>query len=604
MAFRREVLLSLGGFDTALDVGTPTGGGGDLEAFYRVVAAGHLLVYEPAAVVRHGHRATRAELTRQMRGNGSGLLSYLLGAGRGYPPAERRELRRVARWWLVHWAGRRLIAGRVAPDVVPADLHAAELAGAADAVVRRLYQRARRQARRQLQRHGGRVLHVSYPSAVRAGARAPDPVVAVDLDEDAACWTERLQVTHGSRRTRVRVSRGGVLQHVYTLDNHGAQVSPARLRRSLVDALGPALLAPGLAWHGPDGNVLPSPKPGHRLLAVGVRERSPRQERLLAQVLDEGITHEPDRVRPDLSVSILICTRDRPEHLQRSMTAIAAQAAGTRAQIVVVDNSDDPTRTAEIAGRFGAQVLHEPRPGLSRARNAAFAALRGDVVVYVDDDVLVPDGWLPALLTPFADPRVGAVAGNVLPADVATLAPQVFEDYGGLGRGPYLTVFTPAWLRAGRGPAETWRIGATANAAVRGEALRQLGPWLESLGPGNPAGVGEDIEYFYRLLQAGWRIVYQPSAVVQHYHRPDLGSLAVQLRSYSAGHVAYHLELAARHRDLRGLRRVCVSLPVYLARRWQASRHGDDYPPALLRAEALGWLSGPAAWWVSRRAAA
>lgn len=55
-AFRRDVLVGLGGFDPHLDVGTPTGGGGDLEMFWRVLAAGHTAFYWPQMAVRHVHR--------------------------------------------------------------------------------------------------------------------------------------------------------------------------------------------------------------------------------------------------------------------------------------------------------------------------------------------------------------------------------------------------------------------------------------------------------------------------------------------------------------------------------------------------------------------
>lgn len=603
MAFRREVLLALGGFDPALDVGTATGGGGDLEMFFRVVAAGHLLVYEPAAVAYHSHRDTRAGLVRQMRGNGTGLLSYLLGAGRNYPPQERRALRRVVRWWLVRWAGRRAAASLVAPDVLPPALLLAELRGAGEALRAGLYRRAQAQAREQSARHGATTLRPVHPPAAVRGARQADPVVVVDLHEDSRLWADRLAATAGSRRTRVRVLRAGSLQHVYTLHNDGAPVSVARLRASLVEVLGVALLEPGLSWHGWPGVVRAGPRLPHPPLAVGTGGRSAQEDGLLRDVLDGGLGERPAPAAEPGLVSVLVCTRDRPDQLRRSLAALADQSAGRAVQLVVVDNSPDPAQTLEVAAPFAAEVVHEPRPGLSRARNAATAVLRGDVVVLVDDDVVVGPAWLDRLLEPFADPRVGAVTGNVLPGDVTQLAPQVFEDYGGLGRGPHRTVYTPDWLTAWRGPAHTWEIGATANAAFRRQAAEQVGPWLESLGAGNPAGVGEDTEYFYRLLRAGWHIVYEPTAVVEHFHRPDLPSLAAQLRAYSAGHVAYHLELARRHGDRRGIRRVVATLPRQLLARSRAAARGDDYPRELLRAEWQGWLAGPSAWVRSVRSA-
>jgi GT2 family glycosyltransferase len=77
MAFRTDVLRSLAGFDPALGTGTVARGGDDLAAFFDVVASGHALVYEPAAVIYHAHRRDDAALSRQAFGYGAGLTAYL-----------------------------------------------------------------------------------------------------------------------------------------------------------------------------------------------------------------------------------------------------------------------------------------------------------------------------------------------------------------------------------------------------------------------------------------------------------------------------------------------------------------------------------------------
>jgi O-antigen biosynthesis protein len=77
MAFRTDVLLELGGFDPALGTGTRARGGDDLAAFFDVVASGHALVYEPAAIVSHPHRRDDEGLRRQALGYGAGLTAYL-----------------------------------------------------------------------------------------------------------------------------------------------------------------------------------------------------------------------------------------------------------------------------------------------------------------------------------------------------------------------------------------------------------------------------------------------------------------------------------------------------------------------------------------------
>ncbi|HJU76127.1 MAG TPA: glycosyltransferase [Gemmatimonadaceae bacterium] len=129
MAFRRAVFDEIGLFDPALDVGTPTNGGGDLEMFFRVLKAGHLLVYDPTAIVRHRHRREYAQLRTQLENNGIGFYAYLVRSANAYPD-ERRAFVRLGVWWLWWWNFRRLLASlRPRGARFPRDLILAELRG-------------------------------------------------------------------------------------------------------------------------------------------------------------------------------------------------------------------------------------------------------------------------------------------------------------------------------------------------------------------------------------------------------------------------------------------------------------------------------------------
>lgn len=141
MAFRRTFFERHGYFDPALDVGTPTNGGGDLDMFFRVLKSGAALVYEPAALVRHRHRLEYADLRTQIRNNGIGFYAYLVRTAVAYPD-ERAAVVRLGAWWLWWWHARRLarwVAGRPS---VPLDLIVAELLGSLVGLGR--YQQSRR----------------------------------------------------------------------------------------------------------------------------------------------------------------------------------------------------------------------------------------------------------------------------------------------------------------------------------------------------------------------------------------------------------------------------------------------------------------------------
>ncbi len=127
MAFRVEEIRRLGGFDEALDTGPALPGGGDLDMFYRVIRAGHPLVYEPRALVFHRHRREREALRHQYWTWGTSFMAFLHKAYRGDP-----EMRGRVRHTMVSWlwgglteAGRSL-GGR---SPLTLDLVLAQLAG-------------------------------------------------------------------------------------------------------------------------------------------------------------------------------------------------------------------------------------------------------------------------------------------------------------------------------------------------------------------------------------------------------------------------------------------------------------------------------------------
>ncbi len=77
LAFATQTLRSLGGFDESLGVGTPTGGGEDLDIFVRLLRAGHAISYEPAALVWHEHRRSMRDVGHQAYAYGKGLSAYI-----------------------------------------------------------------------------------------------------------------------------------------------------------------------------------------------------------------------------------------------------------------------------------------------------------------------------------------------------------------------------------------------------------------------------------------------------------------------------------------------------------------------------------------------
>lgn len=588
MAYRKRVFEKVGIFDPALDVGTVTNGGGDLEMFFRVLEEGYMLVYEPSALVWHRHRNSIEELRVQLTNHGIGLYSYLVRSAEAYPQ-HRWSISRFGLWWFWHWDVRRLLKSFITTPPVPRDMILAETGGALAGLTRYAKAKPRaeeishtyvseqqteiknnRQPDTSLQTHDHpETAQTQKPTAIRT-VDISHPLSAIDdLSEYSSC--------------RVFVFQGERLLGKVDIESTWQTISPARLRDAITEKIGWKLttLFLGKDCKHPELSLIEGSAPALTI---------PRLSRLSSSI----------------RVSVVLATFDRPEQLRQCLQSLQHQETPRKIEIVVVDNHPSSGLTAPVVAQFPEVILvSETRQGLAYARNAGFIHSSGEIVVATDDDVIMPIDWIEKLIVPFERSDVGVVTGNVLPRELETESQQQFEEYGGLGRGFQGIEAGTAWLRSSRRrAAATWTLGATANAAFRAELFRhpQIGLMDEALGPGMPSGVGEDTYLYYKIIKAGYTLIYEPNAYVWHTHRRDKKALRKQIYNYSKGHVAYHLTTFLRDGDRRAIFRLFFELPrAYLRRIYQRLRGRSNYPISLILLEIWGNMVGPFALWRSRR---
>jgi len=293
------------------------------------------------------------------------------------------------------------------------------------------------------------------------------------------------------------------------------------------------------------------------------------------------------------SLSVVICTRDRPAMLAACLASLAAQESPA-GQVIVIDNSADANARAAAESSPGVTYVHEPRQGLSVARNAGLAAAQGAFIAFTDDDVELKGDWCSQIVRAFDAPEVDAVTGLVLPASLDTPAQRAFElELGGFTSRYTPLVFDGNFLRETEriGP-QVWRIGAGANMAFRRASLEGLGGFDERLGAG-ASGCSEDSEFWYRILAAGGVCLYEPAAVVYHHHRRDWKGLRGQYRAYMRGHVAALVAQADRYGHSGNVRRIFRQLPAYFARTaYDSLQTLNGWRLRLLLEEVLGWTEG------------
>ncbi|MFJ3789814.1 glycosyltransferase [Kitasatospora sp. NPDC090091] len=298
-------------------------------------------------------------------------------------------------------------------------------------------------------------------------------------------------------------------------------------------------------------------------------------------------------------VSVVVCTHDRADLLPRSLDALLA---GTyrHTEVIVVDNAPSDRATELLVRlRYPGRVryVHEPVPGLARARNRGLAVAHGEICAFADDDLLIDAGWAAALVDGFrSDPRVGCVTGLVLPAELDTRAQIALERYCGYAKG-----FTVrSWSLAEPSddplfPFATGRLGTGANMAFRTGLLRSLGGFDPATSTGTPARGGEDLLSFLQVLTSGHTVVYRPDALVWHPHRRSMESLTTQVFGFGVGFGAY-LAAAARRQPLllaALLARVPRGVRQTLHRGAPAGARRDPLMAHLGRLELLGLVYGP-----------
>ncbi|SDC38926.1 Glycosyltransferase, GT2 family [Geodermatophilus telluris] len=300
-------------------------------------------------------------------------------------------------------------------------------------------------------------------------------------------------------------------------------------------------------------------------------------------------------VTPPSTVSVVICTRDRPGALVRCLASFGNQSRRPD-EVIVVDNASRAaaeTQAATLAA--GATYIREDRPGLDIARNTGMLAARSQVVAYTDDDTELHPRWLECLVGAFSEDHVVAVTGLVLPAELDTEPQWLFERDWGFGKGYLTRDFDEVFYEDTRTRGcPAWEVGAGANMAFRASVVDRVGLFDERLDVG-AAGCSGDSEYWYRILADGGTCRYEPSAIVYHHHRRDLEGLARQLRYYMRGHAAALLVQYERTGDRGNLRRLVLSLPAWYLRLVAHRICGrTDAPTTALLPQVLGLLSGVA----------
>lgn len=211
-----------------------------------------------------------------------------------------------------------------------------------------------------------------------------------------------------------------------------------------------------------------------------------------------------------MDCSIIICTRNRAPMLEETLRAFQNVKVPPewRVEMIVVDNgsTDHTADVVRFANHPSMDIRHvfEPRPGKSRAQNAAMALAVGEVLLFTDDDVEPAENWVESMARPLLEHRCEAVAGRILLAENL--------------RRPWFTHLHEMWLAEVREPEDQSPILIGASMGIHRSVFEKISNFDEELGPG-ATGFGEETLVWMQMKEAGLRI--HPITDTHVVHQPE-----------------------------------------------------------------------------------
>jgi len=238
--------------------------------------------------------------------------------------------------------------------------------------------------------------------------------------------------------------------------------------------------------------------------------------------------------------SVVIPTYERRETVLRAVGALEGQVERDFEAIVVVDGSGDGTAEAlrGHSASFSLQVIEQDNRGAAEARNAGLAAASGELLFTLDDDMIAD----PAMLAEHdRSHRGGAdvVLGD-LPLDLASPPGMLSWGVGEWARTRRERLIAPG-AEIGLGDLLTGQL------SISRAVYERIGGFDAGFTRDGMFG-GEDIDFGYRLLAAGYEIVFNPRAVSRQYY--DVDPALYLRRAREAGRARQ--ELMLKHPELAG----------------------------------------------------
>jgi cellulose synthase/poly-beta-1,6-N-acetylglucosamine synthase-like glycosyltransferase len=225
-----------------------------------------------------------------------------------------------------------------------------------------------------------------------------------------------------------------------------------------------------------------------------------------------------------LTISVIVPVYNSERTLAETIRSLRDLAYPRDALELIFVNNASTDNTATILARHShvIRIVNEPKRGRSAARNAGVRAARHTGIAFTDADCIADRDWLRQLVAPLEDPEVGIAGGKILAVrpcnPIAEFGERVHDQAKAIG------VYKPPYA-------------STANWASRRSVILETGGFDEDLVR------GQDVDLAYRIVQAGYRLVYRERAIIHHRNEQTLRGLFRQ----GFGHGFHSVKVLKKH---------------------------------------------------------
>ncbi|MDO8444966.1 MAG: glycosyltransferase [Deltaproteobacteria bacterium] len=204
-----------------------------------------------------------------------------------------------------------------------------------------------------------------------------------------------------------------------------------------------------------------------------------------------------------MDVSVIVPIYNSQAYISKCLEALLAQTYKLESYEVIVVDDGSTDKTADIIKNYPVKYIYQKNQGPATARNRGVKEAKGDIILFTDSDCVPLSNWIEEMVRPFKSPDIAAVKGAYLTNQkevIARLAQVEFEERFEMLK-----------------KAESIDMVDTYSAGFRKAIFLQMGGFDKTF----PVANNEDTDLSYRMSKHGFKMVFNPDAIVHHLKHPD-----------------------------------------------------------------------------------